>query len=61
MRFANAPLVTRLPGMPALERGTAVELEIIGTDELALDLECRFVGAVPLRAEPELPGQDLQG
>ena len=38
MRFANAPLVTRLTGMPSLERGTAVELEVIGTDELALDL-----------------------
>lgn len=46
VRFANAPLVTRLTGMQALERGTAVHLEVIGTDELALDLECRYVGTV---------------
>jgi len=61
VRFANAPLVTRLTGMPALERGTAVELEVIATDELALDLECRFVGAVPIHPEPDSSGQDLQG
>ena len=33
VRFANCPLVTRIGGMPELERGTAVEVEILGMDE----------------------------
>ena len=35
VRFGNAPLVTRVGGMPELERGTAVEIDILGMDELA--------------------------
>ncbi|OZI27453.1 ribonuclease catalytic domain-containing protein [Bordetella genomosp. 7] len=46
VRFANAPLVTRVGGMPELERGVAVEIDILGVDELALEVECRFVGVV---------------
>ena len=46
VRFANAPLVTRVGGMPEFERGTAVEVDILGMDELSLELDCRFVGEV---------------
>jgi exoribonuclease-2 len=44
VRLNNAPLVTRVGGMPALERGTLVEIDVLGADELALELECRYVG-----------------
>ncbi|HYG43907.1 MAG TPA: RNB domain-containing ribonuclease, partial [Bordetella sp.] len=44
VRLGNAPLVTRVGGMPELERGTAVELDILGADELGLELDCRYVG-----------------
>jgi exoribonuclease-2 len=46
VRLSNAPLVTRVGGMPALERGTLVEIDVLGADELALELECRYVGEV---------------
>jgi exoribonuclease-2 len=46
VRLANAPLVTRVGGLPELERGTAVELDILGRDELALELECRFARVI---------------
>ena len=46
VRLANAPLVTRVGGLPALERGAQVEIEILGTDELALEVECRYIGPV---------------
>ena len=44
VRLANAPLVTRVGGLPELERGTAVEIDILGRDELALELDCRYLG-----------------
>lgn len=44
VRLSNAPLVTRVGGLPELERGAAVELDILGFDELALELDCRYVG-----------------
>lgn len=44
VRLSNAPLVVRVGGLPELERGTAVELDILGFDELGLELDCRYVG-----------------
>jgi len=44
VRLAQAPLVVRVGGVPELERGTAVEIDILGRDELALELDCRYVG-----------------
>ncbi len=46
VRLANAPLVTRVGGLPELERGMAVELDILGMDELTLEVDCRYVGVV---------------
>lgn len=46
VRFANAPLVARVGGMPALVRGTQVELEILGVDEFALEPDLRYVSHV---------------
>jgi len=46
VRLACAPFVTRVAGMPALERGQPVTLEILDRDELALELDCRYLSAV---------------
>ena len=46
VRFAHAPLVARVGGMPALARGAEVELDILGVDEFALEPDLRFVGQI---------------
>src|SRR5690606_21651436 len=43
VRLEGVPLVTRVAGMPEFERGHSVELEISGFDELALELQCRYL------------------
>ena len=47
VRLDCAPLVTRVPGMPALERGHKVVIEILGYDELSLEVDCRLRDAAP--------------
>lgn len=42
VRLCCAPLVTRIHGLPDLERGQAITLDILGYDELALELDCRY-------------------
>ena len=42
VRLDCAPLVTRVPALPELERGQLVTLDILGFDELALELDCRL-------------------
>ncbi|MGP1613634.1 MAG: ribonuclease catalytic domain-containing protein [Pollutimonas bauzanensis] len=42
VRLDCAPLVTRIQGLPELERGRIVTLDILGFDELALELDCRL-------------------
>lgn len=42
VRLGNAPLVTRISGMPALARGTEVDIEIFGADELTLELDAAY-------------------
>lgn len=42
VRLAQAPLVLRVPGLPALERGQEVQIDLLGFDELALEVECRW-------------------
>ncbi|HXE17994.1 MAG TPA: RNB domain-containing ribonuclease [Castellaniella sp.] len=46
VRLSCAPFVTRINGLPALERGEPVVLDILGYDELGLDIECRLHEAV---------------
>ncbi|OXR50756.1 ribonuclease II [Pusillimonas sp. T2] len=43
VRFDCAPLVTRVGGLPELERGTQVKLAITGYDELSLEIHCRLI------------------
>lgn len=42
VRLSGVPMVIRVPGLPELERGQMVRLQILGYDELALELECRY-------------------
>ena len=42
VRLNCAPFVTRINGLPDLERGHEVTLDILGYDELALDIDCRL-------------------
>ena len=42
LRIDGLPFVTRLPAIPVLPRGQRVELEVLGTDEIALTLEARL-------------------
>jgi exoribonuclease-2 len=52
VRLSNAPLVTRVGGMPALERGALVDIEVMGIDELGLEADCRYIGTV---TAPDMP------
>jgi len=45
VRLNCAPLVVRVAAMPPFERGQGVTLEITGVDELALELDCRYLMA----------------
>lgn len=42
VRLDNAPLVVKVPGVPELERGDKVLIDILGFNELDLELESRF-------------------
>ncbi|MBV6272463.1 RNB domain-containing ribonuclease [Alcaligenaceae bacterium CGII-47] len=46
VRLDCAPLVTRVNGLPELERGDTLTLDIMGFDELSLDIDCRLREAV---------------
>jgi exoribonuclease-2 len=51
IRLNNAPLVARLAGLPQLGRGQQIELQITGADELALELEARYVSMIDVVVE----------
>ena len=50
VRLKDVPLFTRVGGLPALQRGQTVLLDIMGSDELDLELDCRFVEVVQTEA-----------
>jgi exoribonuclease-2 len=43
LRLVDIPLIIRLPGMPAVARGTQVKLDILRWDELELTIEARLL------------------
>lgn len=47
VRLNQAPFVTRVLGLPEFERGHIITLDILGFDELGLDLECRLRDTTP--------------
>ncbi|MEO6984148.1 MAG: RNB domain-containing ribonuclease [Paralcaligenes sp.] len=46
VRLSCAPLVVKVATLPELERGQVVSLEIMGFDELALELDCRYLDTI---------------
>lgn len=59
VRFAEIPLVTRVPELAQAARGTQVLLEIAGTDELTLEVSCRVLEV--FAGDGELPAEELEG
>lgn len=53
VRFAEIPLVTRVPELAQASRGTQVMLEIASTDEISLDVSCRVLEVFAGDAVPE--------
>jgi exoribonuclease-2 len=43
VRLADIPLVIEASGLPDLPRGAEMTIEIVGTDELTLTAQARFV------------------
>ncbi len=43
VRLSCAPLVTRVSGLPELERGHEITVDVLDIDELALTVDCRWV------------------
>jgi exoribonuclease-2 len=43
VRFADIPLVTKVPELAQTPRGTHVVLDILDTDEVSLEVSCRVV------------------
>jgi len=46
VRLSHAPMIVRLSGLPALDRGQRIMLQINRFDELALDLDCQYVANI---------------
>lgn len=57
VRFAEIPLVTRVPELAQAQRGTQVLLEIASTDEISLEVSCRVLEV--FAGEGELPEEEL--
>ncbi len=57
LRLADIPLIIRLSGLPAMQRGSRVRLDVIGWDLVDLSLEARFL---ELLSSPDsaLPADD---
>ncbi len=58
VRFAEIPLVTRVPELAQAQRGTQVLLEIGATDEISLEVSCRVLEV--FAGEGELPSEELE-
>ncbi len=44
VRIDRIPLLARVPSLPEIEVGTAVDVDVTRVDLLGLDLDCRFAG-----------------
>jgi exoribonuclease-2 len=44
VRIDRIPLLARVPSLPEIESGTAVDVDVTRVDLLGLDLDCRFAG-----------------
>ncbi|WP_416049687.1 ribonuclease catalytic domain-containing protein [Cupriavidus basilensis] len=58
VRFAEIPLVTRVPELMQASRGTQVLLEIGAIDEISLEVSCRVLEV--FAGEGELPQEEME-
>lgn len=58
LRLEGLPWVTRLPGLPALARGTRVELDLLGGDEIELTLQARLHQVLGAAAAEEVAAEE---
>jgi exoribonuclease-2 len=54
VRLSHAPMIVRLAGLPALERGQRILLHITAIDELALEMDCRFIESMDSQPPEDL-------
>lgn len=54
VRLSHAPMIVRLAGLPALNRGQRILLHITAFDELALDIDCRFIESMDSQPPEDL-------
>jgi exoribonuclease-2 len=47
-------MIVRLAGLPAIDRGQRVLLQITAIDELALDMDCRFIESMDSQPPEDL-------
>jgi exoribonuclease-2 len=55
VRLDGVPVRMRIPGLPELENGDRIQLQIIRIDELMQELECRFVSVISRKTPPAEP------
>ncbi len=61
VRIEGLPMMQRIPGLPELERGQRIRLQILGCDYLELVLETRLVELLDVVGEDfeeETPAED---
>ncbi len=61
LRLVDIPLVIRLAGMPSLARGIQVKLDILGWDEVDLNLEARLLEVPEQNAMPAMDLGEEEG
>lgn len=59
-RLASAPLVIKVSSMPALSRGAEVEIDILDTDLLTLEVQARWRETIPGADEAIAQGDDRE-
>jgi len=60
VRFADIPLVTKVPELAQTARGTHVVLDILDTDEIGLEVSCRVVEILAPAADAQAEAEAIE-
>ncbi|MEF9481812.1 ribonuclease catalytic domain-containing protein [Ralstonia sp. 1B3] len=60
VRFADIPLVTKVPELAQTARGTHVVLDILETDEISLEVSCRVVEILAPAADAQAEAEAIE-
>jgi len=60
VRFADIPLVTKVPELAQTARGTHVVLDILDTDEISLEVSCRVAEVLAPAANAEAEAEAIE-